>query len=70
MAGIIPIATYLALPPFYNIAVSLSEFAVISGVFLARYRSKKTMVNWKITLSETIVIVIIATVVSLLLGSI
>ena len=55
---------------FYNIAVSLGEVAVISGVFLARYRSKKTRVNWKITLAETIVIVIIATVVSLLLGSI
>jgi hypothetical protein len=70
VAGIIPIATYLALPPFYNIALSLGEVTVISGVFLARYRSKKTRVNWKVTLTETIVIVIIATVVSLLLGAI
>jgi hypothetical protein len=70
VAGIIPIATYLALPPIYNIAVSLGEVVVISGVFLARYRSKKTRVNWKVTLAETIAIVIIATVVSLLLGSI
>jgi hypothetical protein len=70
VAGIIPIATYLALPPVYNIAVSLAEVVVISGVFLARYRSKKTRVNWKITLAETVAIVIIATVVSLLLGSI
>jgi hypothetical protein len=70
VAGIIPIATYLALPPVYNIATSLAEVIVISGVFLARYRSKKTRVNWKITLAETIAIVIIATVVSLLLGSI
>ncbi len=70
VAGIIPIATYLILPPVYNIAVSLGEVAVISGVFLARYRSKKTRVNWKITLAETIAIVIIATVVSLLLGAI
>ena len=70
VAGIIPIATYLALPPFYNIAVSLGEVIVISGVFLARYRSKKTRVNWKVTLAETIAIVIIATVVSLLLGAI
>ena len=68
VAGIIPIATYLALPPFYNIAVSLGEVVVISSVFLARYRSKKTRVNWKVTLAETIAIVIIATVVSLLLG--
>jgi hypothetical protein len=70
VAGIIPIATYLALPPFYNIALSLGEVTVISGVFLVRYRSKKTRVNWKVTLTETIAIVIIATVVSLLLGAI
>lgn len=70
IAGIVPIATYLALPHFYNIAVSLGEVIVISGVFLARYRSKKTRVNWKVTLAETIAIVIIATAVSLLLGSI
>ena len=69
LAGIIPIATYLALPPVYNIVVSLIVVAIISGVFLARYRSKKTRVNWKVTLVETIVIVIIATVVSLLLGA-
>jgi hypothetical protein len=70
VAGIIPIATYLALPPIYNIAVSLGEVVIISGVFLVRYRSKKTRVNWKVTLTETIAIVIVATVVSLLLGSI
>jgi uncharacterized membrane protein YfcA len=69
LAGIIPIATYLALPPVYNIVVSLIVVSIISGVFLARYRSKKTRVNWKITLAETIAIVIIATVVSLLLGA-
>ncbi len=44
--------------------------AIIVGVFLVRYRSKKTRVNWKITLAETIAIVIIATVASLLLGAI
>ncbi len=70
LAGIIPIATYLSLPSYYNIVVSLLEVGVISGVFLARYRSKKTRVNWKITLAETIAIVIIATVVSLLLGAV
>lgn len=70
IAGIVPIATYLVLPPYYNIAVSLAEVVIISGVFLVRYRSKKTRVNWRITLAETIAIVIIATVVSLLLGSI
>jgi hypothetical protein len=68
IAGIIPITTYLILPPIYNVVVSLILVAVISGVFLARYRSKKTRVNWKISLLETIAIVIIATLASLLLG--
>jgi hypothetical protein len=70
LAGIIPIATYLALPHVYNIVVSLIEVLIISGVFLVRYRSKKTRVNWKITLAETVAIVIIATVISLLLSAI
>ncbi len=70
LAGVIPIATYLVLPSVYNIVVSLIIVAVISGVFLARYRSKKTRVNWKITLLETVAIVIIATVASLLLGAV
>jgi hypothetical protein len=38
------------------------------GVFLVRYRSKKTRVNWKITLTETAVIVVIAILASLLLA--
>jgi hypothetical protein len=70
VAGIIPIATYLVLPLYFNIVVSLVEVTVIAGIFLVRYRSKKTRVNWKITLAETIAIVIIATVVSIVLGSI
>jgi len=69
IAGIIPIATYLLLPPYYNVVASLSMVSVIAGVFLVRYRSKKTRVSWKITLAETLTIVIIATVVSLLLGA-
>jgi hypothetical protein len=69
IAGIIPIATYLVLPPYYNVAVSLLLVSAIVGIFLVRYRSKKTRVNWKITLVETLVIVIIATVASLLLGA-
>ena len=44
IAGIIPIATYLALPMYYNIGVSLLLVSAIVGVFLVRYRSKKTRV--------------------------
>jgi hypothetical protein len=69
IAGIIPIATYLALPPYYNVILSLILVTAIVGVFLVRYRSKKTRVNWKVTLTETLAIVIIATIASLLLGS-
>ena len=69
IAGIIPIATYLVLPPYYNVAVSLVLVSAIVGIFLVRYRSKKTRVNWKITLLETLAIVIIAVIASLILGA-
>jgi hypothetical protein len=69
VAGIIPIATYLLLPPFYNVAVSLILVSAIVGIFLVRYRSKKTRVNWKVTLAETLAIVVIATIASLILGA-
>jgi DNA-binding PadR family transcriptional regulator len=72
IAGIIPIAAFILLlgeSPF-NLIVSLAIVATIVGVFLVRYRSKKTRVNWKITLTETVVIVVIATIASLLLGGI
>ncbi len=69
VAGVIPIAAYLLLPPIINITVSLVLVVAIVGIFLVRYRSKKTRVNWKITLAETLAIVIIATVASLILGA-
>ena len=70
IAGSIPIVTYIALPSPLDVILSLTLVAVIVGIFLVRYRSKKTRVNWKITFLETITIVIIATVASLILGSI
>ena len=69
IAGIIPIAAYILLPSPFNIIVSLILVSLIVGIFLVRYRSKKTRVNWKITLVETFAIVVIATVASLLLGA-
>ncbi len=69
IAGIIPIAAYLLLPPVFNIVVSLTLVVAIVGIFLVRYRSKKTRVNWKVTMAETAAIVIIATIASLLLGA-
>ena len=70
LAGSIPIITFLALPSPLDVILSLSIVAVIVGVFLVRYRSKKTRVNWKVTFFETIAIVIIATIASLILGGI
>jgi len=70
IAGIIPIATYILLlgeSPL-NIVLSLAIVAAIVGIFLVRYRSKKTRVHWKITLAETLAIVAIATIASLILG--
>src|SRR4030067_781641 len=69
-AGSIPIITYLSLPAYYNIIASLVIVAFIAGIFLVRYRSKKTRVHWKITLYETLVIVTIATLASLALGAV
>jgi hypothetical protein len=68
LAGSIPIVTYLTLPSPLDIVLSLSLVAAIVGVFLVRYRSKRTRVHWKVTLFETIVIVAIAVLASLLLG--
>ncbi|MEM2911877.1 MAG: hypothetical protein QXM52_02700 [Candidatus Bathyarchaeia archaeon] len=68
LAGSIPIIAYLALPEPLNAFIALGIVGAVVGVFLVRYRSKKTRVNWKITLLETMVIVAIAALASLLLG--
>lgn len=70
LAGSIPIVTYILLPSPLDLILSLTVVAIIAGIFLVRYRSKKTRVHWKVTLTETLVIVFIATVVSLILGGI
>jgi VIT1/CCC1 family predicted Fe2+/Mn2+ transporter len=69
LAGSIPIITFIALSSPLNILFSLAMVAVIAGVFLVRYRSKKTRVNWKITMYETLAIVVIATIASLIIGA-
>ena len=72
LAGSIPIATYLGLTDFYpfNVILSLAVVAVVVGIFLVRYRSRKTRVSWKITLIETMTIIIVATIASLILGGV
>jgi VIT1/CCC1 family predicted Fe2+/Mn2+ transporter len=68
IAGFLPIAVYLTLPDPYRIVASLSIVGALAGVFLVRYRSKRTKVHWKVSLLETIAIISIAVVASILLG--
>lgn len=68
LAGIIPIIAYLMLPAPFNIISSLSIVCVIVGFFLVRYRSERTKVHWRITLIETIIIIVIAVIASLIIG--
>ncbi len=69
-AGSIPIVTFILLPSPLDAIVSLGIVAVIVGIFLVRYRSKKTRVNWKMTFFETIAIIFVAVIASLILGGI
>lgn len=69
LAGGLPIITYLNLPIPFGLIMSLGIVAAILGIFLVRYRAWRSKVNWKVTLLETIVIISIAVVASLLLGS-
>jgi len=68
LAGITPILAFLLLPAPLGTVLSLVIVATVTGVFLVRYRSKRTKVPWKITLLETVVIVVIAVVASLIIG--
>jgi hypothetical protein len=69
-AGVIPALAYLTLPKPLDIIVSLAIVVTVVGVFLVRYRSRRTKVHWKVTLFQTVTIVVIATVASLIIGSI
>jgi VIT1/CCC1 family predicted Fe2+/Mn2+ transporter len=68
IAGIIPIIAYVALPKPLDVLLSLSIVCAIVGVFLVRYRSQRSEVHWKITLVETIAIIVIAVIASLIIG--
>ena len=68
MAGIVPILAYLLLPKPLDMVFSLTIVGAVVGVFLVRYRSRRTKVHWKITLLETVAIVVVATLASLVIG--
>ena len=69
ISGIMPIAAYLMLPPLFNVIVSISIVGVITGLFLVHYRSTKTKIPWKITLLQTVVIMTVAIIASLILSA-
>jgi len=69
ISGIMPIAAYLMLPPLFNVIVSISIVGVITGLFLVYYRSSKTKIPWKITLLQTVVIMTVAIIASLILST-
>jgi hypothetical protein len=68
VAGLVPIVTFLTLPKPFNLIISLGVVVGIAGFFLVRYRSQRAKIHWGITLIETIVIIAVAVVVSLLIG--
>lgn len=68
IAGIIPIVAFLSLPKPFNLITSLGIVIAIAGIFLVRYRSQRTKIHWGITLIETIVIIAVAVIASLLIG--
>jgi len=70
LAGIIPVIAYLALPQPFDIILSLSIVCIIVGIFLVRYRSKRSKVHWRTTLMETVAIIVIAVIASLIIGGI
>jgi len=70
LAGAIPIAAYLTVPKPFGIILSMGIVISIVGIFLVHYRSRKTQVHWKVSLLETIAIVIIAVIASLIIGHI
>lgn len=70
LAGMLPILAYFVLPKPLDLIASLAVVGAIAGVFLVRYRSRRSRVHWKVTLLETVVIIAIAVIVSLIIGSV
>ncbi len=68
LAGIVPILAFLLLPAPFDTVVSLGIVVAVVGIFLVRYRSRRSKVHWKVTLLETVVIVTIAALASLVIG--
>jgi len=68
LAGVVPITVYMLLPNPLNLLLSLGIVCLVVGIFLVRYRSKRAKVHWRMTLAETVIIITIAVILSLLIG--
>jgi VIT1/CCC1 family predicted Fe2+/Mn2+ transporter len=66
-AGIIPISIFLTLSLPYGLFLSLGVVGAIT-VVLVYYRSKKTHIHWKKLFIETLSIIALAILISLILG--
>jgi hypothetical protein len=68
LAGSAPILLFLLLDTPWDVICSLSVVAIFVGIFLVRYRSSRTKMSWKVTLLETMLIIAVAVIASILLG--
>lgn len=68
ISGLIPVGLDLLLPQPIGIIVSLTIVLAVVGIFLVRYRSRKTQIGWKFLVLETFGLIIASVIVSLLLG--
>jgi VIT1/CCC1 family predicted Fe2+/Mn2+ transporter len=66
--GMIPISLYIYTPYPLNLISSLG-FVTVVGFFLIRYRARKSRVDWRVTLVETVIILLIAVFAGLILGA-
>lgn len=68
LAGIIPTVAFLTLPQPFGLILAILIVGVTISVFLVHYRARKMRVPWKISLLETLIIVAVAIIASLIIG--
>jgi len=68
LAGSVPILAFLTLPSPENLFLSTGIIVSLIGIFLVFYRSKRSKINLKVALFETLIIISIAVLASLVLG--
>lgn len=69
ISGLIPISLDILLPQPFGLISSLTLVSALIGIFLLRYRSKKTQTHWKFLVVETFGLILASVIISLLLGS-